>query len=84
MLAKVHNGQEFPIAYNSRQLTMAEQNYSTIEKELLAVVHAIRIYRPYLYGRKFILVTDHRLVNVSQRPLIQVGAMVNAPSGSSI
>ena len=60
VLAQVHNGQEFPIAYNSRQLSKVEQNYSTIEKELLSVVNAVPTYRPYLYGRKFTLVTDHR------------------------
>lgn len=60
VLAQVHNGNELPIAYNSRQLNRAEQNYSTIEKELLSVVHAIRTFRPYLYGRRFTLVTDHR------------------------
>ena len=60
VLAQVHNGQEFPVSYNSRQLSSAEQNYSAIERELLAVVHAVRVYRPYLYGRKFTLITDHR------------------------
>lgn len=53
-------GKDRPIAYTSRLLNSAEQNYSTIEKELLAIIYSVNHFRPYLYGRKFELVTDHK------------------------
>lgn len=49
-----------PIAYASRTLNPAETRYSTIEKELLAVVFGTKYFRPYLYGQKFIIYTDHK------------------------
>jgi len=53
-------GKDHPINYASRVLNDAEKNYSTIEKELLAIVYAVQHFRPYLYGKKFLLITDHK------------------------
>lgn len=50
---------DHPIAYYSRTLNTAEKNYSTIEKELLSIVDSTKHFRPYLYGQKFIVETDH-------------------------
>lgn len=49
-----------PIAYWSRALKGAEQNYSTYEKEALAIADAIKHFRQYLYASKFTVITDHK------------------------
>lgn len=49
-----------PIAFISRSLSKTEQNYSTFEKEALAIVFSVTKLRQYLLGNKFILKTDHK------------------------
>lgn len=49
-----------PIAYASRTLNKHETNYSTIEKELLAIVWSVKYFRPYVYGKRFELESDHQ------------------------
>ena len=60
VLSQELDGKVLPIAYASRTLSKTEVNYSTIEKELLAILFSVETFRPYLYGRKFTLETDHR------------------------
>lgn len=59
VLTQVFEGQERPVAYHSRLFTKAERNYSTTERELLAVLDSIRHFRGYLDGMKFAVITDH-------------------------
>ena len=59
ILLQVHEEERFPVAYASRKLLQREKAYSTIERECLAVVWAIQKFEPYLYGRQFVLETDH-------------------------
>ena len=49
-----------PVGFFSQHLHVAEMNYSTSEKELLAVVRAIEYFKQFLFGVKFTVITDHR------------------------
>jgi len=48
-----------PIAFESRKLNSAELNYTVTEKEMLGVVHALKVWRCYLEGADFTVYTDH-------------------------
>ena len=49
-----------PIAYNSQALKGKALAFSTYEKELLALVVAVKKWRPYLLGRPFVIKTNHQ------------------------
>ena len=48
-----------PIYYANHSLTETQQNYTTTEKELLAVIFSFDKFRPYLLLSKVIVYTDH-------------------------
>eukprot|EP00253_Pinus_taeda_P022079 PITA_22079 len=59
------------IAYESRKLKEHEQKYSAYDLELAAVIHAFKMWRHYLLGRKFLLLTDHHsLTNYFSQPTL--------------
>ncbi|CAA0827462.1 Uncharacterized mitochondrial protein AtMg00860, partial [Striga hermonthica] len=59
-LVCVHMQDGRVLAYASRQLKPHEQNYPTHDLELAAMVHALKIWRHYLYGGRCEIYTDHK------------------------
>ena len=56
---KEYNEELAIIAYFSKRLTSSKQHYSATPKECLAVVLAVTHWRPYIWGRHVVCVTDH-------------------------
>ncbi|GBG86114.1 hypothetical protein CBR_g41017 [Chara braunii] len=52
------NGEERPLRFESRTLNGTERNYSQFKRETLAVFHCLRVFRNYLFGRRFVLRVD--------------------------
>ena len=64
----MQNGQ--PVTYSSRALTASEKNYYQIEKELLARVFGVERNNQYVYGRRIVLWSDHKLLEtICKKPL---------------
>ncbi|GJW87765.1 putative reverse transcriptase domain-containing protein, partial [Tanacetum coccineum] len=68
-------------AHASRQLKVHEENHTTHDLELGAVVFTLRLWRHYLYGMKYVVFTDHKSLryilnqkelNLRQRRLIEL------------
>ena len=59
VLSQVQCGKEREIAYAARALSKAERNYSTTRKELLVLVWGTEHFETLLYGRRFLVRTDH-------------------------
>jgi len=68
------NREEKPIAFASRTLSKSEQGCSQLDKEALALVFGVKYFHQYLYGRPFILKTDHK-------PLISIFGEKKRDSG---
>ena len=54
------DGSERPILNISKILSATQRRYSQIQKEALSLVYALKKFHQFLYGRKFIVVTDHK------------------------
>lgn len=63
-----------PVAYGSRSLTDAQQNYGQVEKEFLAILVSCERYHHYIYGHHNVTVqTDHKpLVAIMTKPMAQI------------
>jgi hypothetical protein len=59
-LCQDHGNGLQPCAYLSHKMNEAEKNYPVHQQEQLAIIHALREWRHYLMGNKFIIRTDHR------------------------
>ena len=59
VLCQGEGKEERPVAFESRKLNPAETRYATHDQELLAVVHALKKWRHYLHGSRFVIITDN-------------------------
>ena len=59
-LCQQQDGERRVIAYDSYFFSDAQQKYSTIERELVAIRWGVKAFRPFLFGQPFILHTDHQ------------------------
>ena len=59
VLSQVQGGKERVICYGARKLTPAERDYSSNKGELLAILHFVRLWKFFLWPRKFIIRTDN-------------------------
>ena len=59
VLLEDYEDHKFPVYYASKKLSGRERSYSVIEKKCLAIIWAIQKFQNYLYGKSFILETDH-------------------------
>ena len=57
---RMEDHSEQPVAYASRTLSSAERKYAQLDKEALSIVFGIKHFHQYLYGRKFIILSDHK------------------------
>ena len=66
VLAQMVNDEEKVIAYASKSLKKSQQNYTTSDRECLAIIWGIRHFRSHLLGKKFNLYTDHSALQFLQ------------------
>ena len=60
VLYQVCDGHFQPITHFAHQFSTTEARYPTIEKECYGIISSVRAFRPYLFGKRFELQTDHK------------------------
>ena len=59
-----------PVAFASKTLTPTQSAYSNIERETLAIVNGVTKFHTYLFGKPFVIITDHKpLLMIHNKPL---------------
>ena len=48
------------VAYKFWHMTKAKENYPIYEKEMLVIIHALKVWRVYLEGQKFLVKTNYK------------------------
>ncbi|KAK3102478.1 hypothetical protein FSP39_011646 [Pinctada imbricata] len=76
VLLQEHDGNKFPVAYASKKLSVHERGYSVIEKECLAIVWALEKFQLYLYGRAFVIETDHQPLTYLSKAKVSNGRLM--------
>ncbi|KAL7635049.1 UNVERIFIED_CONTAM: hypothetical protein RMT77_014034 [Armadillidium vulgare] len=70
-LSQIQEDIEKPIAYISMIFSKAQQAYSTTEREVAAIRWAVRSLKPFLYGIRVVIFTDHKpLLFLHNMPLV--------------
>lgn len=72
------NEEDRPVAFASRALTPAEQNYSQLDREALAIVYGVQHFHTYVYGAKFTLETDNAALTHIFHPQKALPSMTSA------
>lgn len=60
VLSQIFDNVEKPVMFASSTLSVAEKNYSQTHREALAIIFGVKKFHKYIYGKHFIIRTDHQ------------------------
>jgi hypothetical protein len=66
----------FPVAFASKKLQQRERNYTVTERECLAIIFGIKKFQKYLYGKEFVIQTDHSALSYIQKSKLENGRLM--------